>query len=70
MNGDTQEFPATGKVFHFCAISEEAEVADAHEGVGNDMEEETADEFIGGQSHKFLFILVAAIAVGKSDLGV
>ena len=45
----------------------QAEVANADKARGQDMGEEAADEFDGGQGHDFLFALVAIVAILERD---
>ena len=42
-----EKFPTELKVLLFTSVSEEAEVADTHIGIWQDMEEESADELFG-----------------------
>jgi len=46
----------SGRSFGTAAIGEEAEVADAHEAAGKQVQEEAAQEFIDGQSHEPLLL--------------
>jgi hypothetical protein len=52
------------------AVGEEAEVADANEALGEQMQQETAQELIERQGHQFLLIVVSRVAPTKSDLAV
>jgi hypothetical protein len=50
------------------AVGQEAEVADADEALGEQVEQEAAQELIQRQAHRFLFIVVSRVAPAKGDL--
>ncbi len=50
------------------AIGEQAEMAYAYESQGEDMKEETTDEFVAGQGHGFDAIGVSVITPPETDL--
>jgi hypothetical protein len=52
------------------AVSQEAEVPDAHETFGKQMQREAAQELIDSKSQQFLFVVVGGIAPTKRDLSV
>jgi hypothetical protein len=45
-------------------------MADALEAVGKDMHQEAPQEFVGGQSHHFLLVLVPVVLVREADLSI
>jgi hypothetical protein len=49
------------------AIGQEAEVADAHETLGEQMQQEAAQELIDRERQQFLFVVVGGIAPTKCD---
>ena len=49
-------------------VGEEAEVADADEALGEQMQQEAAQELIQRYGHQFLFVVVSRVAPTKSDL--
>ena len=49
-------------------VGEEAEVADANEAFGEQVQQEAAQELIEGQGHQFLFIVMSGVASTKGDL--
>ena len=50
------------------AISEKAEVADAHETFGEQVQQESAQEFIERKSQQLLFVVVSGVAPAEGDL--
>lgn len=52
----------------FRAVSQEAEVTEAHEAIGQDMKQEAADKLLGIQSHRLFSIPVFSISVAQGDL--
>ena len=48
----------------------QAEVADADEAIGQDMEEKAAGKFFGIEGHRFQPVFVSSVPVAKSDLAV
>lgn len=52
------------------AVGQEAEMADTHEAIGQDVEEKAAGEFFGIEGHRFQPVFVSSVSVAKSDLAV
>ena len=52
------------------AVGKEAKVPDTHEPFGEQVQEESAQEFIQRESQQLLFVVVSGIAPTKSDLAV
>ena len=52
------------------AISEKAEVTDTHEAIGQDVEQEAADKFLGIEGEGLLPIPVFAISIAQGDQAV
>ena len=54
----------------FCSppVSEEAEVADAHEAARQQVQQEAAQELFDRQSHEPLLVAVSGVAPAKSDV--
>ena len=50
------------------AISEKAEVTDAHEAIGQDVEQEAADELLGIEGEGLLSIPIFSISIAQGDL--
>ena len=50
------------------SVGEKAEVADAHEPVGQDVEQEAADKLVGVEDQGLFPIAVFAISVAQSDM--
>ena len=51
-------------------VGEKAEVTDAHETLGEQVQEETAQELAHAQSHKLLLVAVSRITPAKRNLAV
>jgi hypothetical protein len=56
----------------FCSpsVSEEAEVANAHEAAGQQVQEETAQELFDRQSHEPFLVAVGGVAPAEGDVAV
>ena len=52
------------------SVGQKAEVTDAHEAIGEDVEEKAADEFLGIEGQRFQPIVIPSIPVAESDLAV
>ena len=52
------------------AVGQEAEMADTHEAIGQNMEKKAADKFFGIEGHRFQAVFVSSVPVTKSDLAV
>ena len=52
------------------AVGEEAEVADAHEAAGKQVQEEAAQELIDGQSHQPLLVAVSGVSPTEGDVAI
>jgi hypothetical protein len=50
------------------AVGQEAEVADADEALGEQVEQEAAQELIQRQGHEILLVVLGRIAPAKGDL--
>lgn len=50
------------------AIGEEAEVADAHEALGEDMQQKPPDQFLARQAHELMPVMVSIVSVTQFDL--
>ena len=61
-----QEATLSQRLF-FGSVGEKAEVTDAHEAIGQDVEQEAADKFVGLQSYRLFSIPVFAISIVQSD---
>ena len=48
-------------------VGEEAEVADAYEAVGKQVQQEAPQEFIERESHQSLFIVMGGVTPAKGD---
>ena len=62
-----EKFAALRKSLFLGSVSQEAEVADAHEAVGQDVEQEAADKLLGLQSHRLFSIAVSSISIAQGD---
>ena len=49
------------------SIGKKAEVTDAHEAIGEHMEEEAANELLGIEGHCLFSVSIFSIPVAKSD---
>ena len=54
----------------FRAVSQKAKVTDAHETIGQDVEQEAADKLLGLQSHGLFSIPVSSISIAQGDFSV
>jgi len=61
---------AKGELGLAIAIAQKAVVADTLEAVGQDMQQETANELLGLQCHGLLPVVMAIISPMKADLAV
>jgi hypothetical protein len=52
------------------AVSQEAEVTDAHETIREDVEQEAADKFAGLQRHRLFSIPISSISIAQGDFSV
>ena len=50
---ESQQLSALSEHMFLGAVGEKAEVTDAHEAIGEHVEEKTADEFVGIEGHRF-----------------
>jgi len=62
-----EQLPASRQVFLPVTIAEEAVVANALESAGQRMQEEAADELLGGKRHGLLLALAAVILILQTD---
>ena len=65
-----KQLPAEGQQGGAAAVGEEAEVADADEAGGEQVQEEAAHELIGGHRHESLFVAVSGVAPAEGDVAV
>ena len=65
-----EELAALSKGLFFRAVGQKAEVTDAHEAIGQDVEQKAADEFFGIEGHRFQPVFISAVAVAKTDLAI
>ena len=65
-----EEFSALSQGLFFRAVGEKAEVTDAHEAIGQNVEEEAADEFLGMKGHGLFSIAISSISITQGDLAV
>jgi hypothetical protein len=63
-----KEYAAAQDRCRTSAVGEDAEVADANESLGQDVEEESAQELIGGDGHHLLLAAVSVVLPAKRDL--
>ena len=56
------------QLFTSTAVGEEAVVADAHEAVGQDVEQEAAEEFLWTEGHGFASVMVLVVGVAEGDM--
>ena len=61
-----KKLAAAGELPRTMAIAEQAVIANAMKPLGQDMQEEAADELIGGEGHVFLPIVVAIVPPGEA----
>ncbi len=52
------------------AVGQEAEVTDAHEAIGEDVEQKAANKLLGIQGHRFFSIPVWSISVAQGHFAV
>ena len=62
-----KKLAAAGELPRTMAIAEQAVIANAMKPLGQDMQEEAADELIGGEGHVFLSIVVAIVFPSEAD---
>ena len=67
LSWEAEKLPAKREVAFFGTVGEESEVADADEGWGQAVEQETSNEFLGRKGHGFELVAVAAIPVSECD---
>jgi hypothetical protein len=65
-----EQLPAEGQQGGSAAVGEEAEVAYPNEAPGEQVEEEAAQELIGGQRHESLPVAVSGVAPAEGDVAV
>jgi len=51
----------------FGSVGQEAEVTDTHKALGNYVEQEAADEFVGIEGHSLFSVVIFSVPVTKSD---
>ena len=65
-----QQLPAEGQQSGAAAIGEEAEVADADEAAGEQMQQEAAHELLSGQGHESLPVAVCRVTPAEGDVAI
>src|SRR5450631_2760260 len=65
-----QQFTDFGHVVFAVAIAEEAEVSDALQALGKNVQEETADEFVSFQRHDLVSRAVLVVFPVEGDLAI
>ena len=65
-----EKFAALRQQVFFGAIGQKAKVTDAHEAVGEHVEQEAADEFVGIKDDGLFSISIFSISVAQGDLAV
>jgi len=63
-----EKFAALRQQVFFRAVGEKAEVTDAHEAIGQDVEQEAADEFVGINDEGFFSIPIFSVSIAQGDL--
>ncbi len=58
-----EQFTAASELTFTLAIAEKAEVSDAMEAIRQDVDEEAADELVGGQRHRAVMAVMAVVLV-------
>ncbi len=56
-----------GQMLGAVAVGEQPEMADPHEALGEDMQEEPADKLLGGEVHGFGLIAMGVVAPSEED---
>jgi len=64
---ESQQLSALRESVFFGAVGEKAEVTDAHETIGQDVEQEAADEFFGIESLRFQPVFISLKAKSGLD---
>ena len=67
---ESEELAALREGVFFGAVGQKAEVTDAHEAVGEHVEEKTADEFVSIKGQSLFSIPVFAISITQGDQAV
>ena len=62
-----EELTTATKLFPPCAVCEDAEVTDADESVGHDVEQEPPDELLGIECHHLAGVAVGAVLPAEAD---
>jgi hypothetical protein len=65
-----QQVTALSQRFFFRTVGDKAEVTDTHEAIGQDMEQEAANKFLGLQRYRLFSIPVFAISIAQGDFPV
>jgi hypothetical protein len=52
------------------SVGQKTEMTDAHEAIGQDMEQKAADKLLRTQGHRFQPVFIFSVPVGESDLAV
>ena len=68
--GDVQQLTGEGQQTGTASIGEEAEVADADEAAGEQMQEKAAQELVDGQRHQLFLVAMCGVAPAESNLAI
>jgi hypothetical protein len=67
IGGLAQEFPTAAQRPRFVPVGEEAVMPETHEAVGEHMQEEAADKFVGVERHGLGSMTLTPVPVGQAD---
>ena len=65
-----EKFAALRQQVFFGAVGQEAKVTDAHEAIGQDVEQEAADEFVSIKEDGLFSISIFSISIAQGDFSV
>jgi len=65
-----QQFAALSEGLFLRSVGQETEVTDAHEAVGQDVEQKATDEFVGVERDDLFLIPLFSIAIAQEDFSV
>ena len=67
---EIEKFAALSEGLFFRAVGQKAEVTDAHEAIGQDVEQEAADKFLGVKGDGLFSIPIFSISITQGDFSV
>ena len=67
LGGLAQQFPTTAQGTSLMPVGEEPIMSETHEAVGQHMQEEATDKFVGVKRHGLDPIALTPVAVGETD---